>query len=128
MKTGIQQITDERATHPGKGFTASHDDTHAAQQLAAVAINLLEDMQDQWGISEKAKKEGGRIRQLVVAGALIAAEIDRIQRLHMRMDISSALHQCPRCLRSTRNKDELCVECQGGLPTTKRDHCAEITN
>jgi hypothetical protein len=82
MKTGIEQITDERATHEGKGYTASHDDGHDDQILTAVALSLLADLPDCWGIAEKARNKGGRIRQLVVAGALIAAEIDRLQRLH----------------------------------------------
>jgi hypothetical protein len=42
---------------------------------------MIDDLPDDWGLSEKTKKEGGRIRQLVVAGSLIAAEIDRLNRL-----------------------------------------------
>ena len=82
MKTGIEQIADERATHERKGHTASNDDGHDDQILTAVALGLLADLPDCWGLSENAKMEGGRIRQLVVAGSLIAAEIDRLQRLH----------------------------------------------
>jgi hypothetical protein len=82
MKTGIEQIADERATHERKGWTAAHDDGHDDKKLAAIAVNLICDLPDGWGLSENAKMEGGRIRQLVVAGSLIAAEIDRLQRLH----------------------------------------------
>lgn len=69
----------------------THDDGHSAQELAHVAAQLaaydtdlmynmqLSDRHDIWGLVEKHKDD--RVRQLVVAGALIAAEIDRLQRL-----------------------------------------------
>jgi hypothetical protein len=84
MKTGIELIADERSTHESKGWTAEHDDQHTELDMPPVAVHLILDHSDpdhDWGLVEKTKREGGRVRQLVVAGALIAAEIDRIQRL-----------------------------------------------
>lgn len=84
MKTGAELIADERSTHEAKGWTAEHDDQHTDLDMPPVAIHLILDHADplhDWGLVEKTKREGGRIRQLVVAGALIAAEIDRLQRL-----------------------------------------------
>ena len=87
VKTGIELIAEERASHGAKGWTAAHDDQHTELDMPPVAIHLLLDHCDpdhDWGLVEKTKREGGRIRQLVVAGALIAAEIDRLQRQKVR--------------------------------------------
>jgi hypothetical protein len=84
MKSGAELISEERATHESKGWTAEHDDQHTGLDMPPVAIHLILDLADEahdWGLVVKAKREGGRIRQLVIAGALIAAEIDRLQRL-----------------------------------------------
>ena|ERR1700733_12994892 len=83
MKTGAQRILDERARHEAKGWTATHDDKHDKKELVLEAEYLLtgNSTHDTWGLVQKSFNEGGRIRQLTVAGALIAAEIDRLQRL-----------------------------------------------
>lgn len=80
MKTGNELISDERATHEAKGWTAAHDDAHKNGELALNAAQMIFGYEDRWGLTNKTFEEGGRIRQLVVAGALIAAEIDRLQR------------------------------------------------
>lgn len=79
-KTGAQLIAEERATHEAKGWTAEHDDMHTEGELATKAAEIIADCDDSWGLAKKCGFEGGRVRQLVVAGSLIAAEIDRIQR------------------------------------------------
>jgi hypothetical protein len=87
MKKGAELIAEERATHEAKGWTALHDDQHTSLDMPPVAIHLIMDHCDpahDWGLVEKTKREGGRIRQLVVAGALLAAEIDRLQRAFNR--------------------------------------------
>lgn len=83
MKTGIKLIAEERATHEGKGWTAAHDDKHDMEELVFEAVCLIgNSAHDTWGLVQKTFNEGGRVRQLVVAGALIAAEIDRLNRIH----------------------------------------------
>lgn len=77
---GAELISAERATHEGKGYTSKHDDRHVNEEIAQAATCLVGHLQDEWGLQLKAMKEGGRIRVLTVAGALIAAEIDRLIR------------------------------------------------
>lgn len=89
MKTGVQLIAEEREDQITKGWTADHDDRHVTGMLAMVgAVVASHDTQLQtyvencacpdWGIIRKHPRD--RIHQLAIAGALIAAEIDRLQR------------------------------------------------
>lgn len=88
--TGAELIAAERTRQiEEEGWTAEHDDDHDDQQLVAAALCYAgEDMppvtvppegwpfeKDWWKPSETM------VRNLVKAGALIAAEIDRLQRL-----------------------------------------------
>ena len=89
MKTGIELITEERTRQIEKeGWTPSHDDNHDNGELAgAGACYAL------WNWSrtdaerlfpfntEWLKTSDDQIRNLTKAGALIAAEIDRLNRL-----------------------------------------------
>ena len=108
-RTGIERIVDERARQIAKeGWTPEHDDQHVKGELAvagalyATPIPLLEmreredphrfvflDPWPGWWAEEwdKRLKERSasattdeRIRELEKAGALIAAEIDRLLR------------------------------------------------
>lgn len=91
--TGIELIAEERAL-VSIGWTSEHDDTHAESDLAfaacyyAMPFSVRVDgvmvapsdlYPDTWE-STGAKRSSDRIRNLVKAGALIAAEIDRLQR------------------------------------------------
>lgn len=98
MKTGIEIIQEEyiRQTEV-EGFTPEHDDqwTDSSLALAAATYATPEivtykdgstcDMsrESMWpeGWDESWFKPGERIRDLAKAGALIAKEIDRLQRL-----------------------------------------------
>lgn len=94
MKTGIELITEERDRQVSKeGWTPEHDDEHVYGELAAAAIvyaspftsirakSMLSDdhVCDPWPDDWEYKPKS-RIENLVRAGALIAAEIDRLQR------------------------------------------------
>lgn len=97
MKTGTELIAEERARQiSGEGWLAEHDDTHdraemnnAARAYAEVAAfqarggkNVNKECPPNgwpWSI-EWYKPADEPIRNLVKAGALIAAEIDRLQR------------------------------------------------
>jgi hypothetical protein len=78
-----RQITDE-------GWTPAHDDKHTYGELVQAAADLCVDGTDfrvvdmdgdqiiGWGLNERHKDD--RRRQLVIAGALILAEIERLDR------------------------------------------------
>jgi hypothetical protein len=88
-----------------KGFTASHDDAHQLFELTAASISYAAHAAVQQGVAslnyilgvtEQAecwpwegkwwKPSSDTIRDLVKAGALIAAEIDRLQRARLRWE------------------------------------------
>lgn len=102
MKTGIELIAEERIRQVEKeGWTADHDVQHADQSIAIAAsiyampeerrrmrrvpsvltergfINLP--LNWPWDAMWYKPTPHDRIRELVKAGALIAAEIDRLQ-------------------------------------------------
>lgn len=98
MKTGIELIAEERERQiTVEGWTPDHDAEHdsaemvdAAMCYAATAANDVSEYTSRdavnpspyaWPWDEKWwKPSDSRVRNLVKAGALIAAEIDRIQR------------------------------------------------
>lgn len=86
---GIDLIAAERERQISQeGWTPEHDDQHRFAEIAQNAALLVVSGTDasvdlhgeaiNWGLAEKHK--GNRIRQLTIAGALIAAEIDRLNR------------------------------------------------
>jgi len=101
MKTGIQLIEAERERQElGEGWTDEHDDQHTKGELAQaaavyalpidikrmrqpIAVNATERLEFlMWPFDMDWYKPtpDDRIRELEKAGALIAAEIDRLQR------------------------------------------------
>lgn len=98
MKTGIELIASERhRQQTEEGWSPSHDDSHEYGELCAAAESYLLELRtrvigtsglpirnpppawpwdDHWW-----KPTSDPVRQLVKAGALIAAEIDRLQRM-----------------------------------------------
>jgi len=107
MKTGIDLITEERLRQIfQEGWTAEHDDNHTSGELADAgiaygraaalqargeSIEMIRSAvpagairwpwEDSWW-----KPSEDQITNLVKAGALIAAEIDRLQRLNKQPD------------------------------------------
>lgn len=98
MKDGCALIAEERQRQvEGEGWTPEHDDEHDDGELALAAVayampadgrhftdrgvrvsaRAIRDVVWPW---VQSPKPGDRIRELVKAGALIAAEIDRLQR------------------------------------------------
>lgn len=87
---GVGLIAAERLRQvEQEGWTPEHDDSHVRGELATVAAELVVDGTgaevvspdgdwDPWNLVVHHRED--RIRQLVIAGALIAAEIDRLQR------------------------------------------------
>lgn len=109
MKTGIELITEERKRQVEKeGWSFKHDDEHVDEELALAAA-CYAIPSPQYGITDAAHAIDGyfnkyevcierewfwpwdkkwwkpspdnRIKELAKAGAMIVAEIDRLQRL-----------------------------------------------
>ena len=100
MKTGVELIAEERQRQIDKeGWTAEHDDGHYAFELTRAAatylVNTIEKEVDcgvmgrhvlaaaanaLWPWDPNDHKPKRTLKNLIRAGALIAAEIDRIQR------------------------------------------------
>lgn len=81
---GLALIACERVTHQGRGWDLEHDRGHEGGELAKIAALLAVDgaihadaeLNDDWGLLDKT--DGNRLRRLVIAGSLLAAEIDRL--------------------------------------------------
>ena len=93
MKTGIELITEERQRQiEAEAWSSEHDDKHTAGELAdaasCYAAQPMDDFHDHetwmpmgWPWESKWWKPSKyRMKDLIKAGALIAAEIDRLQR------------------------------------------------
>lgn len=91
MKTGIELIKEERERQINEeGWTPEHDDEHAVGELAMAGscYAMIPEYRPAelaplgWPWSDKWYKPTpkDRVRELQKAGALIAAEIDRLQR------------------------------------------------
>jgi hypothetical protein len=136
MKSGIDLIADERLRQVSQeGWTPEHDDEHDGSELAdAAAAYALQASGEfslasrHWPFDDGWKPSSDPIRNLVKAGALIAAEIDRLQR------VSQGQAQTPKCRHCglriyigpglTPASDKLWrhhatnfTECHGGLST-----------
>lgn len=99
MKTGIELIAEERAEHRTReGYSDNHDDQHRAGEIAmaAVCYALPSWVREHptvgqvksfyarfwpWEPEDWKPSPKDRVRELVKAGALIASEIDRLQRV-----------------------------------------------
>lgn len=90
MKTGIEIIAEERTRQIEKeGWSESHDDEHFTGALAGAGASYAlwhwsrTDAERLFPFDKKWLKasEEDRVRNLAKAGALIAAEIDRLNRL-----------------------------------------------
>ncbi len=89
-KSGIELITEERRRQvESEGWTTEHDAEHGSGELAKAAAvyallgtgaETVENGGSAWPWNTKWFKPSTRLRDLTKAGALIAAEIDRIQR------------------------------------------------
>lgn len=113
---GVALIASERRRQiESEGWTPSHDDEHALNELATAAAcyaapdtcGYVDDggtrprmaILAHWPWSSHWWKPGGRLRELAKAGALIAAEIDRLQR-------AAATHHADRFTAITGEGDE----------------------
>lgn len=123
---GIDLISAERLRQvQAEGFDSAHDDAHSLGELSKAAVTYagvasaqirlepasdIADMALDWPWEEHSwKPDADPIRNLVKAGALIAAEIDRLQRKVGVKSINRAelLFAIGRVLRNRRNRNGL---------------------
>jgi len=84
VSSGVEEINAERIKQLAK-WGPEHDDGHTDHELICEAADLLDAardcnrnfIRDQWGLVQKHKDTRKR---LIIAGALVAAEIDRMDR------------------------------------------------
>lgn len=87
---GIELVDQERSRQCNKGFTAEHDDQHTDGSLIEASRQILNDFEvspddyDEWPselrFNVRGKYGDDPIHRLVIAAALIVAEIERLQR------------------------------------------------
>lgn len=98
--SGISLIAIERQRQiTEEGWTSDHDDNHKNGELADAAAyhaatkpayrhfrgSYFESIwPENWNSKWDHRKKSDRIRQLTIAGALIAAELDRLERIERR--------------------------------------------
>lgn len=104
----IQLIEDERVKQSKKGFDAEHDDVHRLGELTEAAqchatvggamirgsnpnewpVTMFDGFNDsivQWPFNEEAwKPKNTALQNLVIAAALLVAEIERLQRIERK--------------------------------------------
>jgi hypothetical protein len=90
--TGAEMIANERQKQiDADGWTAEHDDDHSGGEMIEAAVayarfgsapRFAAWAPSCWPWDQAWWRPGERIRTLVKAGALIAAEIDRLQRTY----------------------------------------------
>jgi len=87
MKTGIEQITEERAKQIAKyKYTAYHDAQYTEGELLLGALTYLKKAlygdkyqeTDDWPFMMRFYRDEGYVESLKKAGAFIAAELDRL--------------------------------------------------
>lgn len=85
MKTGIEQIKEERAKQIAKyGYTAYHDAGYTNKELLLGALAYLKaaikdiEWSTDWPFEEQYWHNEGYVENLKKAGAFIAAELDRL--------------------------------------------------
>ena len=79
---GVALFALERDRQITRGFTPEHDDQHVRNELVNAAVYYLKGPSiTAWPVNwGPARERGTRIRNLERAGALLAAEVDRLHR------------------------------------------------
>lgn len=94
---GIVAIATAREAQIAQGYDAAHDDAIEADRLAKAALHILYDTVGEfmgtpdWAYAYSLKHRSDRPRMLATAGALIAAEIDRLKRAEAKAPASETI-------------------------------------
>ncbi len=92
----LEMIHVERARQIQKGYDAAHDDSHGNGEILSAVAELIDDVREargNWGMEKwiddlqahVAVKYGDDYkRRLVIAAAMLAAEIERIDRIESK--------------------------------------------
>lgn len=120
MKTGIEHIIEERQRQISiEGYTSDHDDKHTNAELARAGACYVIDYATPahvgfaWPWDKRWWKPtpNDPIKQLAKAGALIAAEIDRLQsRTAPSVPKTNEVPMTPLLTKTQRERLEKCVE------------------
>ena len=93
MQTGIERIKTERERQiKEEKYTAENDDQYTVGELATAAICYLAGdkvatrLLWPWWKNSYKRTPDDRIKELTKAGALVAAEIDRLERLYTKRE------------------------------------------
>lgn len=83
IPTSVRLIANERIRQiSSEGYDASHDDEHVSGELVRAAMSYLTNGSVPWPWTDTLPKiKSTTIQKLTIAGALIAAEIDRLGRI-----------------------------------------------
>ncbi|CAK8989694.1 Replicative DNA helicase, partial [Durusdinium trenchii] len=103
---GAELIRRERIRQMEK-YPSDHDDDHEPEDLIDITRDVLAEEDDLWGIM--ARHRSFRIEQLTIAGALIAAEIDRRIRDAVSSSDARASHLAAQGSRESRKAKEVSV-------------------
>lgn len=122
-KTAIAMIQEERQRQVAKGYNAAHDDEHEDGELAAAAASFAaveskharSRVRQLWPFDDHySDMENSTIRNLAKAGALIVAEMERVQRVEQR-DRGEQPHpvpQPPECIAEGHDMGDCCdIDC-----------------
>ncbi len=101
MKTPIKLIEEERERQVSKkGWSREHDDGHTDGAIRVAAAkcacdgtdaSVVDPLDRDWGITDRhgyAGEDPDEMHLLAIAGALIVAEMERIQRLRSNAEIA----------------------------------------
>lgn len=103
---GAVRIFNERIRQVNaEGYTPEHDDEHDTGELLAAAIAYINEDPREWPWDGEPKLKGDRLSDLTKAGALVAAEIDRLIRVQSKK--SPELLDAERVIEELRKQNEI---------------------
>ena len=92
MNKWLEKIKEEREKQIIKnGYKPEHDDQHTDGSIADAAAHYASYSKSElypWDKQYDSKEKHSRKQQLVIAGAMIVAELERLERTNMDVDFS----------------------------------------
>ena len=98
------------------GHDDEHDDGQLAKAAGAMALNVHNPASNWWGYALTLKHTGNRRKQLVIAAALLIAEVERIDRATLpQPEPGYRLHYSACDCRGAGRETGTCPDC-GSIP------------